>query len=246
MALVDKDVLDHRRSDLEGPLYDRGNYEKIAVGIDWGTHYDHVVVMGLRSNGRRDVIRLMRVPVTNTYKDINADIDKIILELEPYIPDLILADIGFNGTKVNQLIANFGRDRVFGVDVNSAKSRGEVTPGWSDSKNTVKIDKLTNNISTLNDIKAGFIGFYKEVDDDLKLFIEHWKNVIIRDVEDDNTGELVKEITRKNGDHYAQSSVYSWVAMNKLTDTSDQVGTDFGYSSVPIDGTQEYGESMYD
>lgn len=232
MAISDRDIMDHRRSYLPEPLYDRGDYLKIAVGIDWGTHADHLVVMGLRQDGTKDVIRLIHVPVMATTKNVNAEIQKVILELKPYNPDIILADLGYNGNKVKQLISEFGKDRVFGVKVNPARSRGEVVQKFNLNSNEVTIDKLTNNIAMMNEMKSGDVGFYMNVDELLDMFILHWKNVIIRDVEDDDTGDLYKEIARKDGDHFAQSSVYALIALRHLQDEmADGVG-DFGYTQV--------------
>ena len=245
MALLDKDVMDHRRPYLPEPLYDRGDYLKIAVGIDWGTHADHLVVMGLRENGTKDIIRLIHIPVKLTSKNINAEIEKVILEIKPYNPDIILADLGFNGNKINQLINEFGRDRVFGVKVNPHRSTGEVTPKFNMNSNEVTIDKLTNNVAMLNEMKSGAMGFYQNVDPMLEMFIQHWKNVIIRDEENDDTGELYKVIDRKGGDHFAQSSVYALVALRRIQDSlADGVG-DFGYTQVSRQDVMQQNTASY-
>ena len=55
----------------------------------------------------------------------------------------------------------------------------------------------------LNNMKRDSIGFYKEVDTELKLFMQHWGNVVIRtDIDDDaaDPDTIVKTITRKSGD----------------------------------------------
>jgi phage terminase large subunit GpA-like protein len=36
LSVVAEDVLNNRRDDLQGPMFDRGNYRFISVGIDWG------------------------------------------------------------------------------------------------------------------------------------------------------------------------------------------------------------------
>ena len=207
MYVSDADIDNHRRDYLPEPLLDRGDYLKIAVGIDWGEHDNHAVIMGLKENGNRDIINMLRLPVTNNINNVNADIDRMITELEMYDPDLILADLGFNGTKVNQLKAHFGEDRVYGVKVNPSTSRGEVIPTFSETKSTVTIDKLTNNIMTINELKADHIGLWQLNNEVLQLFKQHWQNVIIRD-EEDNNGELVKVITRKKGGDYQQDGCH--------------------------------------
>ena len=113
-------------------------------------------------------------------------------------PDIIVADIGFNGNKVAKLIEEFG-DRAYGVQANPAKSNGAVNAVWNEKSNKVTIDKLTQNRILLEKIKNHGLGFWREVDSELKLFIEHWKNVVIRDEEDDD-GNIEKIITRKGAD----------------------------------------------
>jgi hypothetical protein len=48
------------------------------------------------------------------------------------------------------------------------------------------------------------------------LYTSHWKNVIIRDEEDDVTGEIYQIITNRGDDHYSQSSVYSMVGLEHV------------------------------
>lgn len=171
-------------------------------------HDNHAVIMGLKENGSRDIINMLRLPVTNMVSNVNADIDRMMTELDMYEPDLILADLGFNGTKVNQLKNHFGEDVVYGVKVNPSTSRGEVVPTFSETKSTVTIDKLTNNIMTINELKADHIGLWQANNEVMQLFKQHWQNVIIRDEEDQNSGELVKIITRKKGGDYLQDGCH--------------------------------------
>jgi hypothetical protein len=55
------------------------------------------------------------------------------------------------------------------------------------------------NMMVMSHVKAGRIGVYKQMDENLKLLAEHANNVVIRDVEDDK-GQPYKEITRRGGD----------------------------------------------
>lgn len=231
LAMTERDVLDARREYLPEPLYDRGDYVKIAAGIDWGTHADHIVILGLKENGTSDVIRLIHIPVVISYKNVNAEIQKVILELVPYNPDIILADLGFNGNKVNQLINEFGKDKVYGVNVKPVRSKGEVAPTFSDTRNEVSIDKLTANITAMNLIKSSNVGFYQQEDDMLKLFIQHGRNVIIRDMED-SQGNLYKDITRRGGDHFFQSLTYAIAGIRRMQDIMAENEGAFGYTQV--------------
>lgn len=113
----------------------------------------------------------------------------------------------------------FGADKVYSCIVKSAKSQNDYKAHFDLNNHRVTIDKLMQNVMMLNNMKRDSIGFYKKVDPELKLFMQHWSNVVIRtDIDDDapDPDTIVKTITRKGGDHLAQSSVYAMVGMNHL------------------------------
>lgn len=167
--------------------------------------------------------------------NIEADLEKIINELIPYNPDIICADIGDSGNYVDKLIQHFGVGKVYGVKVNSnPRSSGQIQPRWAENTSMVTIDKLTQNKRHISDMKMGRLGFYSEQDVYLNLYIEHWKNVVIRDEEDEQTGEIYQIITNKGEDHLAQSSVYSMVGLEHVLEpfiTNEQENA-FGYTTV--------------
>src|SRR5690606_35734506 len=208
--------LDHRRSDLSEPMFNRGNYRFISVGIDWGNRH-WVTVRGFRDNGMIDLIRMFSVEKARGVANIEADLEKVINEIVPYNPDIICADIGDSGNYVDKLIQYFGVGRVYGVKVNpNPRSTGQIQPVWQEQRSMVTIDKLTQNKRHISDMKMGRLGFYQSVDRELELYISHWKNVVIRDEEDDDTGEIYQVIGSRGDDHYAQSSVYSMVGLEHV------------------------------
>ena len=234
LSVQDVDILNNRRGDLQKPLMNRGHYRFISVGIDWGNRH-WVVIRGFRDNGLIDLIRVFSVERARGVANIEADLEKIINELIPYNPDIICADIGDSGNYVDKLIQHFGVGRVYGVKVNSnPRSTGQIQPQWAENKSMVTVDKLTQNKRHISDMKMGRLGFYVERDKDLDLYIEHWKNVVIRDEEDERTGEVYQVITNRGDDHYAQSSVYSMVGMEHVlepfyTDVNENA---FAYTTI--------------
>ncbi|WCS69427.1 hypothetical protein Goe24_00470 [Bacillus phage vB_BsuM-Goe24] len=215
LAVQDGDVMDNIREDLPEPLMDRGTYRFISVGIDWGNHH-WVTVRGFRDNGMIDLIRIFSVERSRSVTNIEEDIQNIINQLVPYNPDIICADTGDSGNYVEKLMAYFGPGKVYGVKVNpTPRSTGQVQPVWSDNRSLVTVDKLTQNKRHIADMKMGRLGFYRP-DKDLELYLDHWKKVVIRDEEDEKTGEIYQIITNKGDDHYAQSSVYSMVGLEHV------------------------------
>lgn len=142
-----------------------------------------------------------------------------------------------NGNYVDRLIKHFGAERVFGVNVRSARSNGDPNPIFNVNKSQVTIDKLMQNVIEMGNIKSGRIGFPNQMTQDLRLFINHWKNVVIRDEEDERTGLPYKSITRKGDDHYAQADTYSMVGVNYLTKIiQDNASDQLLVSSVGSEG----------
>lgn len=235
LAVFDSDIWDNLSDKYTEPLYDREQYDKIAVGIDWGTKENHIVVMGVSPDREVDVLRLIRVEVSNSTKDINMDINKTIVEAQAYNPDIILADLGYNGTKVLRLMQEFGDDKVFGVKVNPAKTQGEINPTFSETKREVTVDKLATNMFLINQLKTRNIKFWNNPEDpELKLMVEHGKNVVIRDEEDEDDKKLIKVITRKGPDHYFQSMAYALTGIRYLLNEEKSSGAQLDYTNIEL------------
>lgn len=167
--------------------------------------------------------------------NIEQDLEQVINSIVPYNPDIICADIGDSGNYVDKLIKFFGAGKVYGVKVNpNPRSNGNILSAWAENKSMVTIDKLTQNKLHIAEMKMNRLGFYSQVDRNLRMYIDHWKNVVIRDEEDEKTGEIYQIITNKGDDHYAQSSVYSMVGMNHILEpfiTESQENA-FAYTTV--------------
>ena len=216
-----EDVLDHINPNYEKPD-NRDGYKFVVSGIDWGQHFHHVVTLGMRPNGQIDLMDIYRVPKSTGVEHIEEDLNLIVRHINLYEPDLILPDAGYSGSYNQKLMAYYGVDRVYAVKVNSALSKGDFVAHFNDSDSSVTIDKLAQNEIMMGNMRRGDINFYKGANNDpmIKLFIQHWLNVIIRTDDRENqqthTVDQVQIITRKSGDHTAQASVYAMVGLDKL------------------------------
>lgn len=236
LAVQDRDITSNMREYLSAPLMDRGDYRFISVGIDWGNRH-WVTIRGFKDDGRIDLIRMFSVERARGVANIEADLEQIILELIPYQPDIICADIGDSGNYVDKLIQHFGAGVAYGVKVNpNPRSTGQIVPIWSEQRSMVTLDKLTQNKKHISDMKMGRLGFYNTMDRELALYLEHWKNVVIRDEEDEKTKAIYQIIMDKGDDHFAQSSVYSMAGMEHVLEpyiTKEQENA-FAYTTVDI------------
>lgn len=180
------------------------------------------MTLGVRPDGRIDLMDIYRVPKSTGVEHIEEDLNLVVRHLNIYNPDLILPDSGYSGSYNQKLMAYYGIQRVYAVRVNSALSKGDFVAHFNDSDSSVLIDKLAQNEIMMANLRRGDIHFYAGAQNDpmIRLFIEHWQNVLIRtdDREDKQTHTIqqVQIITRKNGDHSAQASVYAMVGLDKL------------------------------
>lgn len=215
------DVLSHVDDSLEKPK-DRDGYQFVSTGIDWGTHDHHLVTLGMKPNGEIDLMDLTSIPRSTDVEHIEEDLNLVVRKLNQYQPDIILPDLGFSGNYDQKLMAYYGMGKVYGVNVRSAKSNGDFNAHFNDQDSTVTLDKLTQNVITMGNIKRGDIHFWKgsQYDRNVQTMIEHFKNVVIRtDEKEDNQTHLIQHervILRKGPDHYAQSFCYAMVGLDKL------------------------------
>ena len=94
---------------------------------------------------------------------------------------------------------------------------------------------------TISNIKSGRIGFYKDYDANLHLFLNHWQHVLIRDEEDEKTGETYKSITRTGDDHYGLSSTYAAVGMGHIVEALK-----IGSGDTPMMSTIDNGKPEFE
>lgn len=93
MKFMDEDVSSHIDSEYSKPN-SRDDYKYIVSGIDWGQQFHHIVTIGMRSDGRIDLVDLSRVPRSTGVEHIEEDLNLVVRVLKEYQPDLILADLG--------------------------------------------------------------------------------------------------------------------------------------------------------
>src|SRR5699024_11155852 len=182
------------------------------------THW--LSVHGMRTNGQIDLIGLHSIRKSGATDALNigADIEQLKMYISKINPDIIIADIGDSGDKVAKLIEYYGKNKVFGCEYSSSPyATNQLKPVWNENKNTVKVDKLTQNKRYIAMMKEGMV-LHPNIKEDqyLGLYTNHWMNVTIRDEEDERTGDFRQVIGRRGDDHLAQSSVYSMIGLERL------------------------------
>ena len=220
LQVTPSDINDNAR--FPERIKDRADYQLISAGIDWGVKHT-VVIMGMHNDGSYDVINQFQIDsvAATATVGVGSDIEALRVNLMPYNPDVIVADVGDSGERISRLIEIFGKDKVFGCKYSSDptsglySASGRVAPTWNENANLVTVDKLVEHKRFIDMMKRGQFGFWRKPDENLQQYIDHWGNVVIRDEEQLN-GDMRQVITRKAGDHSASASVYCLIGMDYL------------------------------
>lgn len=197
-------------------------YRHVVAGIDWG-HINWCVVLGLRPDGRWEVCG-KKIAVDGS--DVLKATKELAEYLEPFRPDLIVADLGWGQDRCMELLRRFP-ERVFACTYTS----GEVTdktflPVWSDGAFRVSVNRTAHLKKPLEGIKNRRLLFpgprdtYDGSTPENKLW-KHLLNLAIIHEEEEAEGTrdvlIVEKIGHKGDDHYAHALAYAWLAGEKLT-----------------------------
>lgn len=238
LQVADSDITDNGH--FPDRKENRDGYSLISAGIDWGSTGHSVIVLGMRPSGDYELLNIFHVNAVAPTDAIGAgtDIEAIRVRLAPYNPDIIMADVGDSGERIQRLINIYGKDKVFGAKYSSNptmglyKASGAFEPSWNENSNVVTLDKLVMNKRFIDMMKHGEIGFWSRPDEALQTYITHWKNVVIRD-EEQNDGEMRQVIGRRGPDHYAQASIIALIGMDRLReDVYGEDNYEFDYTRL--------------
>jgi hypothetical protein len=221
MLLTDRDF---DMAEARHPLIHRrsSKWPLISVGIDWG-HKNWVVVEGLNANGRQYILNA-KMFEDNRSRELEAvrDIDAW---LEPYAPDIIVADDGY-GKDRNAFLLRRATERnqgqFFACRYNNAE-KGGVTfnPVWSDARNQVLCDRtssLKNLCRRIKDREIGLPSFEYEV---IQLLVSHLKAFTpMMEMDDEDDTKIVETINATGDDHLGHGTFYADLGMDHIRKTN--------------------------
>lgn len=242
LGIIDSDIADISTPRIPHRVKDRGDYNYIVVGIDWGVKHT-VVVAGLNSDLHMDIINAFQIEGDNaTTGSAGADIKRLREKLLPYNPDVIVADIGDAGNKIHNLMEIYDKNRVFGCKYTSNptsglfSATGQIDPVWNMASNIVTVDKLTQHKRAIGLIKEHKVNIWAERDKEWLMFCSHWKNVSIRNEEQAN-GDTRQVIEKLNGrpDHSASAMVYCLQGADLIRKRDFETGTPLSFNMLTPD-----------
>lgn len=190
-------------------------WNHIVAGIDWG-HLNWVVIMGVNSVNNRKYLLNVAVFEDDQHNELNS-VKQIDHFLEPFNPDVIVADAGYGKDRNSYLLKRYP-GKVFACSYNTSdKSSRTFKPVWADKDSRVLVDRtmtLKNTCRTIMDKEIGFPIFDKR----LGLLIKHFLNLAPMKVEED--GDIYETIDKTGDDHLAHATNYALIALDKIEGSS--------------------------
>jgi len=189
----------------------------ISVGIDWG-HRNWLVVTGLNTNGRQYILNGKMFEDDRSHELVS--VRNIEAWIEPYQPDIIIADDGYGKDRNAYLLRKFGEGRFFACRYNQAEKGGQTfTPGWQPARNQVLVDRtsfLKNLCRLIKDREYGFPNAEHEI---VQAILAHLK-ALAPMLEEDDDGDIIEVIRATGDDHLAHALGYSTLGMDYVRKTS--------------------------
>lgn len=211
LMITDQDVLSCVSYPEPIGYRDYSRYQKIVAGVDWG-YYNWLVVLGLTDDEQVHLLDLHWVE-DNPAAPLEC-VNTFTAMLQPYDPDVIVADNGFGADRNSYLIQQFP-GRVFACDWDTPKSNIPLIDSWNDKGQRVRVDKTTKMKRTLYNIKARQLRVFGQ-NEKLNMFIKHVKNV--RTLMEEDDGEVYERVTRVGDDHLACATTYAYIALDRILD----------------------------
>jgi len=224
LMITDQDVLSCIGYQEPVGYRDFSKYKKIVAGIDWG-YYNWIVVLGLTDDGQIELLNLDWIE-DNPQKPLDC-VSYFAAVLQPYDPDVIVADNGFGADRNSYLIQQFP-GRVFACDWDTPKSNIPLVDSWNDNAQRVRVDKTTKMKRTLYNVKARAIRVFGE-SEKLAMLIKHLKNV--RFLIEEEEGAIYERVTRIGDDHLACALSYAYIALDRILELH-KPKSNFGFDFV--------------
>lgn len=194
-----------------------GEWQNVAVGIDWGHLNWCAVTANHKSNNLRYLIGLA---IFQDDQDALGSVKQMIDYIAPFNPDIIIADAGYGKDRNAHLLKTFspsGEGRFYACWYNpSQKSSRTFQPVWSTPEQArVLVDRTMQLKLTCRAIRDQELGLPDLDSDEMRLLVRHFQNLAPLKVEEE--GEIREEISASGDDHFVHALTYSLIGGEKLT-----------------------------
>lgn len=221
LLITDQDVLSCIGFQEPVGYRDYSKYRKIVAGIDWG-YFNWMVVLGLTEDDQVHLLDLHWIE-DNPSSPLEC-VNVFTALLQPYDPDVIVADNGFGADRNSYLIQQFP-GRTFACDWDTHKSKIPLVDTWNDNASKVRVDKTVKMKRTLYNVKARAIKTFG-AGEKLSMLTKHLKNV--RTLMEEEEGEIYERVTRIGDDHLACATTYAYIALDRILE-KHKPKSNFGY-----------------
>lgn len=209
LIITDQDILSCVAYPNPIGYRDYSIYKKVVAGIDWG-YMNWMVILGLTEN---DEVHALDVQWIEDNPMLPLECVNVFTAiLQPYDPDVIIADTGFGADRNSLLIQQFP-GRTWGCDWDTNKSKAPMIDQWNDNSCRVRVDKTVKMKRTLYNIKARALKTFGPCEK-LSMLTKHLKNV--RTLLEEENGEIYERVTKVGDDHTACALTYGYIAIDRI------------------------------
>lgn len=197
------------RSSGELPQPTRGNYQTIAVGIDWGK-VNWAVVVGKNPSKPAQVLTMF---YTQDTKEPLGGVKELAERISVYNPDIIIADAGWGADRIEYLRQRFGK-KAWGCFY-AKRTLKTFNPEWNTNTGIVQISKIALIKFLKHLLDEGEVLNLNETTEQGRLIKKHIENTMILETEEEKG--LVEEVVKSGDDHLLHCLAYAVLGLTQRT-----------------------------
>lgn len=213
-VLLNQAILDASSVPYKWPVPRRTvDFTNITVGIDWGSPYNWVVVIGrCIHNGYNYLLNAFRVE--DVFGDELAQTREIIRRILPYQPDMIVADAGF-GKDRNSLLYRTFPDTFWICQYSTVakKKQTSVQTKWNEPDRIATLDRTLALRTLCMEFKLDEFCLPEEDVEDSGVLKAHLLN--LKPFVQEEDGQVFETISSSGPDHYAHALLYARIAQSR-------------------------------
>lgn len=185
------------------------NAQVVSVGVDWGKVNWAVVVY----KPLQGASQVLFVCYTQDNQEPLGGVKALAELLQPFKPDIIIADCGWGIDRVEYLKSVFGK-RVWGCFYARRRVKS-FSPEWDSLSNIVQISKIAMIKYLKQVLDQGLVLNLNEHTEQGRLLKRHIENVYILEQEDE-TG-ILEEVVKTGDDHLLHCLAYAVLGLTSQT-----------------------------
>lgn len=198
------------------------DWEHVSIGVDWGNS-NWCIVLGRNIHNKRMYVLNIRM-FPDDPRDEMTMLKAMYDFIEPFNPDIIVADAGYGKDRCAYLLRRFP-GKLFSTWYNMSAARSKTfAPMWNEVQSKLLVDRTMTLRLTCRAIREREIGFPR-YDRMVEILVRHFQALAPLKVEED--GEITEVIESTGEDHCAHTLGYALLGIERLTQSVSKFSCEF-------------------